>query len=363
MGARCPGCAEQLSSLAGDSVSLFRHFHERRGKVAFALEEHKTVIPVLYRECKVPFQLRPFQYVDLRTDYARGLKTLLKVLGAEQQAAAADGTAVSAVPKENPTDVLDADEYMREAQEVRQEDERKRAAEQVRLEHEHNQAAERARLEREREREVAATKARLEQEESEPLAAARQTRLEQEKAAQERALRKKRSRGKLYVLAGSLIVAASVALYWAWSRSLSEKAKSDVQQQVANTARTIEVAGNRPWTATGILLQPDDAVTISASGGVSFSVGSAPGSPAGDRVDCDTVSNGRTPLYIAEQLPCSSLLGRIGDNGAVFYVGEHAEFRANTSGQLYLGVNDNSFGDNSGTWKAVVTLRATPQKR
>ena len=66
---------------------------------AFALEENKTVIPVLYRECKVPFQLRPFQYVDLRTDYARGLKTLLKTLGVEQQGVAASGAAISAVPK------------------------------------------------------------------------------------------------------------------------------------------------------------------------------------------------------------------------------------------------------------------------
>ena len=47
-------------------------------EVNFALEEHKTVIPVLYKDCKVPFQLRPFQYVDFRTDYARGLKVMLK---------------------------------------------------------------------------------------------------------------------------------------------------------------------------------------------------------------------------------------------------------------------------------------------
>ncbi len=53
-------------------------------EVAFALEEHKTVIPVLYRDCKVPFQLRPFQNLDFRTDYPRGLKTLLKTLGVEQ---------------------------------------------------------------------------------------------------------------------------------------------------------------------------------------------------------------------------------------------------------------------------------------
>lgn len=57
-------------------------------EVAFALEEHKTVIPVFYRDCKVPFQLRPFHYADFRTDYDRGLKTLLRTLVMKQAAAA-----------------------------------------------------------------------------------------------------------------------------------------------------------------------------------------------------------------------------------------------------------------------------------
>jgi TIR domain len=63
-------------------------------EVAFALEEHKTVIPVLYRDCQVPFQLRPFQYVDFRTDYNRGFKALLKTLGVEQQPVAEPKTQV-----------------------------------------------------------------------------------------------------------------------------------------------------------------------------------------------------------------------------------------------------------------------------
>ena len=56
-------------------------------EVAFALEERKTVIPVFFRDCKVPFQLRPFHYADFRADYARGLKALLKTLVVGQAAA------------------------------------------------------------------------------------------------------------------------------------------------------------------------------------------------------------------------------------------------------------------------------------
>jgi len=57
-------------------------------EINFALEEHKTVIPVFYEDCKVPFQLRSLQYVDFRLDYVGGLKVLLKTLGVEPVAVA-----------------------------------------------------------------------------------------------------------------------------------------------------------------------------------------------------------------------------------------------------------------------------------
>ena len=89
-------------------------------EVAFALEEHKTVIPVFYRDCKVPFQLRPFHYVDFRTDYEHGLKILLKTLRVEQQAVASGGAAVSVVPKVTGAHVSHAEESERAAEPARQ---------------------------------------------------------------------------------------------------------------------------------------------------------------------------------------------------------------------------------------------------
>jgi photosystem II stability/assembly factor-like uncharacterized protein len=149
-------------------------------EITFALEEHKTVIPVLYRDCKVPFQLRPFQYVDFRSDYARGLKTLLKTLGVEQQAVAAGGAVVSAVPKESQTDVSDADERKRAAEQALEE-ERERAEEE-RLEEKRKQAAERARVEEEHRR--AAQEAQLEEERRNAAAEAERTTPESEQAQQ-----------------------------------------------------------------------------------------------------------------------------------------------------------------------------------
>jgi hypothetical protein len=49
-------------------------------EVAFALEERKRVIPVLHKECRLPFRLRRLQYIDLRSDYGKGLAALVITL-------------------------------------------------------------------------------------------------------------------------------------------------------------------------------------------------------------------------------------------------------------------------------------------
>ena len=73
------GCARMLVILSPTSVNS-RNVED---EVSFAIEEQKTVIPVLYRDCKIPFRLRPFQFVDFRADYAGGLKRLLGSLAAQ----------------------------------------------------------------------------------------------------------------------------------------------------------------------------------------------------------------------------------------------------------------------------------------
>jgi hypothetical protein len=48
-----------------------------RNEISFAQESGKTIIPVLYKDCVVPLQLRRIQYIDFRTDYGCALETLL----------------------------------------------------------------------------------------------------------------------------------------------------------------------------------------------------------------------------------------------------------------------------------------------
>ena len=52
-----------------------------RNEIAFAFDEQKSIIPVLYKDCAVPLQLRRVQHIDFRTEYARSLDLLLESLG------------------------------------------------------------------------------------------------------------------------------------------------------------------------------------------------------------------------------------------------------------------------------------------
>jgi beta-lactam-binding protein with PASTA domain len=108
-------CPRLLVVLSPSSINSTNVLDE----VSFALENQKTVVPVLYRDCAIPFRLRRIQYLDFRADYAHALKGLLKTLGVGQppeQSVAAPSAAPTVAEPEVP--------YV----------ERERAAEEVALE-------------------------------------------------------------------------------------------------------------------------------------------------------------------------------------------------------------------------------------
>jgi len=69
-------CVRFMVVLSPDAVDSDNVMDE----LAFALEERKTIIPVLYRPCKIPFRLRRIQYVDFTGDYGASLDSLIAVL-------------------------------------------------------------------------------------------------------------------------------------------------------------------------------------------------------------------------------------------------------------------------------------------
>lgn len=49
-------------------------------EISFALNKQKRVIPILYRDCDIPYRLVRLQQIDFRDNYDRGLQVLLKAL-------------------------------------------------------------------------------------------------------------------------------------------------------------------------------------------------------------------------------------------------------------------------------------------
>jgi TIR domain/Sel1 repeat len=118
-------------------------------EVSFALSKRKRIIPVLYRDCEVPFRLARLQHIDFRADYAPGLKALVKALGVEQ--GGMSGGASQATPSVNRKRALAAEDCAAETRMEREERERGSIAEQAALREEpgHRRiAAEQALLER-----------------------------------------------------------------------------------------------------------------------------------------------------------------------------------------------------------------------
>jgi hypothetical protein len=120
---------------------------------------------------------------------------------------------------------------------------------------------------------------------------------------------------------------------------------------------TRAVPGSQEWTDTGITVQAGQQLTITASGEILVGATSASESPAGLPGCTPAVSYpAQSAQFPAPSLTCWSLIARIGA-GAPFEVGGSAQLTA-TSGDLYLGVNGDSFAANSGSWSATITVRS-----
>lgn len=108
-------------------------------EVSFALEEGKAVIPVIYRDCKVPFRLRRLQYADFRQDYLRALQDLLATF-APRQRAEQNKSAILEIESQIQRHDSKADE-VEDADETRSvENESTELSEQASLDREHKRA-------------------------------------------------------------------------------------------------------------------------------------------------------------------------------------------------------------------------------
>ena len=116
----------------------------------------------------------------------------------------------------------------------------------------------------------------------------------------------------------------------------------------ANT-RLVTVNARQAWTDTGIDVRTGDVVRFSAEGTIQWGAGRQDG-PGGE---ANSPMNDRRPV---PGRPAGALIGRIGTSPSdVFFIGgDRAAFRIRTSGRLYLGINDDYVGDNTGAFEVRI---------
>lgn len=118
---------------------------------------------------------------------------------------------------------------------------------------------------------------------------------------------------------------------------------------VGTSGRSVVVDSAERWVDTGIDVRNGDTIAIQASGTVTLSTNRADtASPAG--------ASRRAEAAPLRDRPAGALIARIADGPPIF-VGEARTITANTSGRLYLGVNDDHFADNRGQFTVSVQPR------
>lgn len=123
--------------------------------------------------------------------------------------------------------------------------------------------------------------------------------------------------------------------------------------------RSIVVPGNSRGTDTGIDLRAGDSVTISATGNITAGRRAGVVSPDGGRIGVGSIVG----TYPVAQAGVGALIGYLrmtnGQATQPFLVGSQQTFNAPTDGRLFLLINDDNYGDNSGQFDVRITY--TPQ--
>ena len=111
----------------------------------------------------------------------------------------------------------------------------------------------------------------------------------------------------------------------------------------------VVVDASVPWVDSGMSVQRGDRLRFSAIGGVRLSrMAGDTSSPAGR----GSRHGSGAPLPDA---PVGALIGRIGDSGSIFAIAMGgAGMEMTAAGRLYLGVNDPTLTDNSGSYRVTI---------
>ncbi len=113
----------------------------------------------------------------------------------------------------------------------------------------------------------------------------------------------------------------------------------------------------RGWQSTGIQLHTGDWYTIRAEGTWLYSPFAGPNGPEGHRRFL------APSFYPLPNVGGGALIGRVGEGDRPFYVGRGMSGRVERNGLLYLRIDDDLLGDNTGNVTIQVTVTSpTPNK-
>lgn len=113
---------------------------------------------------------------------------------------------------------------------------------------------------------------------------------------------------------------------------------------------SVRVEGNRPWTDTGLVVQPGERISFTVDGTVTFGANMTAG-PDGDK---NMAPNANFPV---RSMSVGGLIGRVG-NGRPFAIGStRTPIDMPNGGRLFLGVNDDHLEDNSNGFDVQIFRR------
>ncbi len=115
----------------------------------------------------------------------------------------------------------------------------------------------------------------------------------------------------------------------------------------------VRVDGNQAWVDSGVDVARGDRIAFNASGDIMVAPGASSGVGGTPAL--------RSPGYPVPNAMAGALIGRVG-NSAPFLIGSNNQpIVMPADGRLMLGVNDDGFGDNTGSFS--VTIVPTTQTR
>lgn len=117
--------------------------------------------------------------------------------------------------------------------------------------------------------------------------------------------------------------------------------------------RDFEVPANREWTDTGIDVLEGDTLRITAEGTIHYTSAKTCGPDGGERTWGDLLR----ALHVNDA-GRGALIGLIGQPGVAraFFIGPRGEFKVEQTGRLLLGINDDNYQNNEGSFQAHIEI-------